>query len=62
MSVSMVDKTGEPRSDKELQEAIEAVKQAMVKPPITHPMLVVNLLAIKELLLELQIRRQQILL
>ena len=58
MGMEMIDKTGEPRSNEDLQEAIEAIKHAMVNPPLTHPMLVVNLMAIKELLLELQIRRR----
>lgn len=56
--VSMIDKTGDLRSDKDLQEAIKVIEELMRNPPMTLPRLVVNLPNIRELLLELQLRRK----
>lgn len=56
--VSMVDKTGEPRSDEELQEAIDCITTIMVKHPTVLPLLTVHALTIRDCLLELQLRRR----
>lgn len=52
--VSMTDKTGEPRSDKELQEAISCVKEIMLKQPLVLPLFTVHAGIIHDCLLELQ--------
>ena len=53
----MVDKTGEPRSDEELQEAIDCVKTIMVKHSTVLPLFTVHALLILDCLRELQARR-----
>lgn len=50
----MVDKTGEPRSDEELQEAIDCVKEIMVKHSTVLPIFTVHALLILDCLRELQ--------
>lgn len=50
----MIDKTGQPRSDEELQEAIDCVKAIMVKHPTTLPLFTVHALLILNCLEELQ--------
>lgn len=57
--VGMVDKTGQPRSDKEIQEAIDAVTEIMVKQPLVLPLFTVHGLLILDCLRELQRRRQK---
>lgn len=52
--VGMVDKTGQPRSDEELQEAIDCVKTIMVKQPTVLPFFTVHALTILNCLQELQ--------
>ena len=49
-----VDKTGQPRSDEELQEAIDCVKVIMVKHSLVLPLFTVHALTIKDCLEELQ--------
>ncbi len=52
--MEMVDKTGQPRSDEELQEAIDCVTTIMLKHATVLPMLTVNALSIVDCLRELQ--------
>ena len=54
----MIDKTGQPRSDKELQEAINCVNQIMVKQPMVLPLFTVHAGLIRDCLLELQSLRK----
>ncbi len=60
MSMGMIDKTGEPRSDEELQEAIDCVKTIMVKQPMVLPLLTVHAGIIVNCLEELQTFRRMI--
>jgi len=53
----MVDKTGEPRSDEEIQEAIKVLVNILVKKPLVLPELTVQILVIKDGLTELLKRR-----
>jgi len=55
-----IDKTGEPRSDEELQEAIDCVKEIMVKHSTTLPFFTVHALLIADCLKELQFLRKMI--
>ena len=50
----MVDKTGQPRSDEELQEAIDCVKEIMTKQPLVLPLFTLHAGIIKDCLVELQ--------
>lgn len=50
----MIDKTGQPRSDEELQEAIDCVKTIMVKHSTVLPLFTVHALTILNCLEELQ--------
>ena len=59
MTYSIVDKTGQPRSDRELQEAIDCVKELMIKQPLVLPLFTVHAGIIHDCLLELQKRRQK---
>lgn len=52
--VEMVDKSGQPRSDEELQEAIDCVKTIMVKHSLVLPLFTVNSMCILHCLQELQ--------
>jgi len=54
---SMVDKSGEPRSDEEIQEAVQCVKEIMVKHSTVLPLFTVHALLIMDCLRELQARR-----
>jgi len=54
----MIDKTGEPRSDEELQEAIDCVKTIMVKHATGLPLFTVHALIILHCLEELQTMRK----
>lgn len=58
MSLGMVDKSGEPRSDEEIKEALQVVYGLMLRPPMTLPKLVVHLGILKDSLEELLNRRQ----
>lgn len=51
---SFIDKTGQPRSDEELQEAINAVIEIMVKHSTALPIFTVHALLILDCLKELQ--------
>jgi len=53
-----IDKTGQPRSDEELQEAIDCVKTIMVKHPTVLPFFTVHALLILNCLEELQTLRR----
>lgn len=55
--MEIVDLTGEPRSDKEIAEAIKAIKEVMIKYPLTIPILTVHAGIIKDALEELLERR-----
>lgn len=57
--MGMVDMSGTPRSDEEIQEAIDAVKIIMVKHSTVLPLFTVHALLILDCLRELQNRRQQ---
>jgi len=52
--VEMIDETGKPRSDEELQEAIDCVKTIMVKHSTVLPLFTVHALLILNCLEELQ--------
>jgi hypothetical protein len=54
----MEDRTGEPRSDKEVQEAIDVVTEIAVKHPMALPMFTVHAMPIRDCLRELQERRR----
>lgn len=56
---AMVDMSGQPRSDEELQEAIDCITTIMVKHATVLPLLTVNTTNIRDCLRELQKRRQQ---
>lgn len=58
MSLSMVDMTGQPRSDEELQEAIDCIKTIMVKHALVLPLLTIQAGTIKACLEELQALRR----
>ena len=52
--MEIIDKSGEPRSDEELQEAIDCVKTIMVKHSLVLPLLTVHAGIIINCLQELQ--------
>lgn len=52
--LNFTDKTGEPRSDEDLQEAIDVITMVAVKYPMAIPPLTVNLGNIRDCLKELQ--------
>ena len=54
MSLSMEDRTGQPRTDEDLQKAIDATKQIMVKQPMILPLFTVHAGIIINCLEELQ--------
>jgi len=54
----MIDMTGQPRSDEELQEAIDCVSLIMLKYPTVLPFFTVHALLIRQCLLELQSLRK----
>ncbi len=60
MGIHDIDITGNPRSDEDLQDAIDVISRLMVKPPMEYPELAVNLMSIRELLAELQALRKVI--
>jgi len=56
--MGMVDKTGQPRSDKDIQEAIGAVKECIIKHAIVLPLFTLHAGMILDCLRELQQWRQ----
>ncbi|GAI32159.1 unnamed protein product, partial [marine sediment metagenome] len=56
----MIDTSGQPRSDEELQEAIDCVKEIMVKHSTILPFFTVHALLILNCLEELQTLRRMI--
>jgi len=56
--MTMVDMSGKPRSNEELQEAIDCVKTIMVKQPIVLPLLTVHAGIIVNCLEELKTLRR----
>jgi hypothetical protein len=52
--MEMVDKTGQPRSDEELQEAIDCVNEIVIKHATVLPLFTVHAGTIRACLLELQ--------
>lgn len=60
MGMEFIDKSGEPRSDEELEEAIDCVKTIMVKHPLALPLFTVHALLIVDCLRELQLLRKLI--
>jgi len=58
MTTSMVDETGQPRSDKDLQEAITACKTILVKHSLVLPLFTVHAGIIINCLEELQTMRK----
>lgn len=60
-SIGFEDRTGQPRSDEDIQEAIQAVEHAMVKNMLkVPPKLAVMLPTIREALKELLVLRQKL--
>ncbi len=55
----MLDMTGQPRSDEDLQNAIECINVVMVKHATALPILTIHAGIIRDCLLELQQRRNQ---
>lgn len=55
---AMEDKTGQPRSDKDLQDAINAATEIMVKHATVLPLFTVHATTIRDCLLELQAMRK----
>lgn len=55
-----VDMTGKPRSDGDLQEAINAVEQIMIKQTTVLPLFTIHAMDIRSFLLELQHYRKLI--
>ena len=58
MSMEMEDVSGQPRSDKDLQEAIAVIGKVALKPSALPPELTIHLMDIRALLLELQVMRK----
>jgi len=56
----MIDMSGQPRSDEELQEAIDCVKTIMVKHSLVLPLFSVHALTIVDCLRELQYFRKML--
>jgi len=56
--MGMVDMTGQPRSDEDLQEAIDACKQIMVKHSLVLPLFTIHAGIIVNCLEELQTMRR----
>ena len=56
--MGMIDMSGKPRSDEELQEAIACVRTIMVKHSMDLPLFTVHALLILNLLEELQTMRK----
>ena len=56
--MSFIDKTGMPRSDNEIQEAIDVVKEVLIKHSTVLPMLTVHCGIIMDGLRELQTLRK----
>ena len=56
--VEMVDDSGKPRSDEDLQDAINCISEVMVKHSFVLPMLTVHGGIIRDCLLELQAMRK----
>jgi len=55
--MNVVDKTGQPRSDQDLQEAIDCINTIMIKHALVLPILTVHSGIIRDCLRELQARR-----
>jgi hypothetical protein len=53
----IVDRTGQPRRDEEIDEAISAVEVIMVKHSMALPLFTVNAMCIRDCLIELKVRR-----
>lgn len=58
--VEMIDESGKPQSDEDLQDAITTIEKLLIKPPMELPMLAVMLPTIRQLLKELQTIRKVI--
>lgn len=56
--MTSIDMSGQPRSDEELQEAIDCINVVMVKHALVLPVLTVNAGTIRDCLLELQQQRR----
>ena len=56
--MGMIDMSGEPRSDEELDEAIHCIEVIMVKHMLVLPFLTVHALTIRDCLLELKLMRK----
>jgi len=54
----MLDMTGTPRSDQDIEDAIQAVREVMVKQPLKIPTLTIHSGIILDCLKELQQRRK----
>jgi hypothetical protein len=56
--IKIIDETGQPRSDEDLQEAINVCREIAVKHTLTLPILTLHILDIISLLEELQVMRR----
>lgn len=57
--MGMIDMSGQPRTDEDLQDAIDCINTVMVKHPSVLPLLTVHAGIIRGCLLELQERRKK---
>jgi hypothetical protein len=55
----MIDRTGQPRTDEEIDEAIDAVTTIAVKFPMVLPLFTVNAMCIRDCLIELRVLRME---
>ena len=55
-----IDKTGQPRTDKEIHEALDAIKEIMVKQPLVLPLFTVHAGIIRDCLTELLFLREKL--
>lgn len=58
--MEIIDKTGQPRSDKDLQEAIDVCKEIAIKHTLALPILTIHIMDIINLLEELKTYRAKL--
>lgn len=56
--MEIIDKSGQPRSNEDLQEAVDVVKQIMIKQPFVLPLFTIHAGIILDCLEELQGQRK----
>lgn len=58
--IDIIDRTGQPRTDKEIHDAIYAVTEILIKQPLTLPLFTVHAGIIRDCLKELLFLRSQL--